>query len=160
MFYDVLWCSLMFFDVLWCSMMFYDILWCSMMFYDVLWWSMIFYGVLWCSMMFYDVLWCSMVFYDVLRAFLVSSCQSVPPEFFRSFLSARMGKIYLMVDWPCKPQITSIFSNFVSSKFHSKADHSLPPCPFAPPVQCRTKVGPDSCIFQLHCIAPRPAIAL
>ena len=65
-------------------MMFYDILWCSMMFYDVLWCSMMFYGVLWCSMMFYDVLWCSMMFY-VLRAFLVSFCRSVPPEFLRSF---------------------------------------------------------------------------
>ena len=35
-------------------------------------------------MMFYDVLWCSMMFY-VLRAFLVSFCRSVPPEFLRSF---------------------------------------------------------------------------
>ena len=75
MFYYVLWCSRVFFDVLWCSLMFYDVLWCSMIFYDVLW----------CSKMFYDVLWCSMMFY-VLRAFLVSLCRSVPPEFLRSFL--------------------------------------------------------------------------
>ena len=54
----------------WCSMMFDDVLWCSLMFHDVLW----------CSMMFYDVLWCSMMF-DVLRAFLVSFCWSVLPEF-------------------------------------------------------------------------------
>ena len=96
MFYDVLYCSLMFYDVpwwsmmfngvLWCSLMFYDVLWCSMMFYDILWFSMIFYGVLWWSMMFYDVLWCSMVFY-VLRAFLVSFCRGVPPEFLRSFFN-------------------------------------------------------------------------
>ena len=43
--------------------------------------------------MFYDVLWCSMMFY-VLRAFLVSFCRSVPPEFLRSFflhVSNRQG---------------------------------------------------------------------
>ena len=56
-------------------MMFYEVLWCSMMFFDVLR----------CSQMFYDVLWYSMM-YSVLRAFLVSFCRSVPPEFLRSFL--------------------------------------------------------------------------
>ena len=48
---------------------------------------MMFHDVLWCSMMFYDVLWCFMMFY-VLRAFLVSFCRSVPPEFFRSFFES------------------------------------------------------------------------
>ena len=70
---------LKFSDVLWCSMMFYDVLWCSMMFYDLL--------HIWCSMMFYDVLWCSMMFY-VLRAFLVSFCRNVHPEFFLVIFSA------------------------------------------------------------------------
>ena len=95
MFYDVLWCSMMFYDALWCSMMFYDFLKCSMMFHDVLWCSTMFYDVLWCSMMFYDVLWCSMMFF-VLRAFLVSLCQSVPPDFFQSFFIFRYISRYLI----------------------------------------------------------------
>ena len=89
MFSDVLWCSMMFYDVLWCSMVFYDVLWCSIMLYDVLWCYMMFYDVLWCSMMFFDVLWCSMMFY-VLRAFLISFCRKVHPEFLRSFFLAIM----------------------------------------------------------------------
>ena len=34
------------------------------------------------------VAWCSMLFFDVLRAFLVSFCWSVPPEFLLSFLAS------------------------------------------------------------------------
>ena len=34
------------------------------------------------------VAWCSMLFFDVLRAFLVSFCRSVPPEFLLSFLAS------------------------------------------------------------------------
>ena len=73
--------------------MFYDVLRCSTMFCDVLWCFMMFYDVLWCSMMFYDVLWCSKMFYDVLRAFLVSFCLSVPPEFLRSSFSFTCGDV-------------------------------------------------------------------
>ena len=94
MFYDVLWffMMMMFYDVLWCSMVFYGVLWCSKMLYDVLWCSVTFYD-------FYDVLWCSKMFY-VLRAFLVSFCQSVPPEFLRSFFnfhSVQCRGLYFML---------------------------------------------------------------
>ena len=76
-FYGVLWCSIMFYHVLSCSIMFYHVLSCSIMTFDVLGCSRMFYDVISCSMMLYDVLWCSYV----LRAFLVSFCRSLPPEF-------------------------------------------------------------------------------
>ena len=65
-------------------------------------------------MMFYDVLWCSMIFY-VLRAFLVSFCRSVPPEFLHSFLFfqrlSNLPRFFLSF----QPSILLYFTTFYKS---------------------------------------------
>ena len=72
-----------------------------------------FFEALWCSLMFYDVLWCSMIFY-ILKAFLVSFCRSVPPEFLRSFLYylvagfKRRSKVWMIGDLEGKRWVSGV----------------------------------------------------